>query len=126
MDIETIGGCCPNCNNLVLIKLVPNSLGAFQFDACPTCGFIEFENSNIRSTDETTIESRVKAWISILEHNHCDTLTELKEKQIDNSSADPIYGKECVFLYNDATDKYIKSCVVSHKMINDYFKNSVD
>ena len=123
MDIETIGGCCPNCDNIILIKLVPHSLGAFQFDACPTCGFIEFESSNIRSVDETTIESRVKAWVDVLKHFHCITLSELKENQIDNNIADPVYGKECVFSYENSTDKYIKSCVVSQEMINDYLKS---
>ena len=124
MDIETIGGCCPNCNNIILIKLVPHSLGSFQFDACPTCGFIEFETNDIRSQDDTTTESRIETWIAILEHTRCTNLSDLKKQQIDNNTADPVYGNECVFNYSNATTEYLKSCIITQEMIDNHLCNN--
>lgn len=69
MSIESFGAKCPHCSEKsVWSKIEPNSMGAFQFDACTSCGFIEFETNEIRTEEDTTKEKRVEMWNTLIGH----------------------------------------------------------
>lgn len=118
MDIEFLGGSCPHCKNYVYGKLVPNSLGAFQFDACPSCGFIEFETDEKRGVNSVSYADRVDMWITLLERNGSKTLAEMKVN-LDKHGIDE--NVETVFNYCKSTPEYIMSCVVSQADISKAF-----
>lgn len=69
MSIESFGATCPHCaEKSVWSKIEPNSMGAFQFDACTSCGFIEFETNEIRTEEDTTKEKRIEMWNTLIGH----------------------------------------------------------
>lgn len=105
---------CPSCSSNILVKIEPNSVGSFQFDACPSCGFIELETSEIRTAAETTQSVRAGIFKEILTHYGCTKLTELQE--IADNNADDEFT--VVFNYDQATPDYIKSCIVTQEMID--------
>ncbi|UKA04868.1 hypothetical protein [Photobacterium damselae] len=114
-SIESIvKNACPNCHSNIFVKIEPNSVGAFQFDACPSCGFIELETSEIRTAEETTSSVRANIFKEILGHHGCEKLSELQK--IGEQNADDEF--QCVFDYSNISKDYILSCIVTQEMID--------
>ncbi|CAH7401068.1 hypothetical protein VCHA53O466_50142 [Vibrio chagasii] len=80
MDIETFGGKCPLCSSPMLIKkdLGHSQNCILEFDACPTCAFIEFDLP-APLLSNTRIELAAYVWSQIIEHHGVNTFAELKQ-----------------------------------------------
>lgn len=113
MGIEFFGGSCPNCTNPVLGKLEPNSVGAFQFDACPSCGFIDFETSDKRGYDEISRNDRIDIWLQIVAHHGKTSL-----KGLQSALASPEDSMSTVFDYSKCSTEYIQACVIPESEID--------
>ncbi|MGD1523993.1 hypothetical protein [Vibrio harveyi] len=117
MGIEFYGACCPICSQPILGKLEPNSVGAFQFDACPSCGFIDFETFEKRGFSDISKEDRASTWAAIVAHTGKDSFEALKAY---TQSLNPEADMCTVFDYSDErfTSEYLLSCQVSPEEIN--------
>lgn len=116
MGFEVFGAACPHCGeHKIWSKIEPNSMGAFQFDACLSCGFIELETSQVRSREETTKEVRIEAWTMLINAWGMKSFEELQGefKANQNVDADP----PLAFSYEE-NDPYINECVVEPEVIN--------
>jgi Zn ribbon nucleic-acid-binding protein len=81
MSIETFGAICPHCEEMaVLSKIEPNTIGGFQFDACVSCGFIEFETNEIRTKEDTTRQSRIDIWSMLKKRYEAHTIEDIAKK----------------------------------------------
>jgi len=117
-DIETYGGCCPNCEKPMLMKHNSSQSG-LSFDACVHCGYMYgtyfTENKGI-----TDIEGQkaVDMFFNIIDHHSVNTFDELREIYKDykvGKDIDEIYPS--VFDYSKDTKEEIKSRVVDLKSI---------
>lgn len=120
MGFEVFGAACPHCGEKkVWSKIEPNSMGAFQFDACLHCGFIELESDTVRTREETTQKVRAETWAMLINSWGKKSFEELQDEFEVNQSVDT--DPQLAFSYEE-NDPYIKECVVDPEVINKAFK----
>lgn len=123
MGFETVGAKCPHCNKeTVWSKIEPNSMGAFQFDACLSCGFIDFETNEIRTREETNHDNRLETWVVITKQNGHNSIKSLLET-FAKASKDP--DAQTAFSYKGDDPKYIESCVIPFAEVDQELKNEL-
>lgn len=119
MGYECYNSKCPCCGKAaVWSKVEPNSIGCFQFDACISCGFIEFETPDIRGYDETTRQSRIDTWNMLIEHyEQCGTsFKSFKEiREHISSSYDP--DAHLVFDYSKFSKSELENMCIKESEI---------
>ncbi|WP_210499421.1 hypothetical protein [Vibrio crassostreae] len=75
--IEGYGAACPCCGEPVMYKK-ESGMGWLEFDACPSCGFLDYTVADVRTDEDQTDEKRKDLWLMLLERHKCRTLPELK------------------------------------------------
>jgi len=113
MGIETFGAVCPHCKEkTVWSKIEPNSIGAFQFDACVSCGFIEFETNEIRTKEDTTRQSRIDTWVMLK-----DRFEAFKIEDIAKNLGEPDINAELAFDYSKVSkDELSFYCIKDYEV----------
>ncbi len=76
--VEAYGAKCPCCSKAMVSKH-ETGVGWLEFDACPSCGFLNWTSHDVRGDGDQTDAGRSKVWEDILHHYHCENLPELRK-----------------------------------------------
>lgn len=117
MGYELYGAECPVCTKPMLGKLEPLCLGAFQFDACPHCGFIEFETSKKRDHKDISRNDRANIWAQIVKYRGYESF-EQQKAEVEKWNREPDAVR--VFNYTDKifTPEHLANCQITPEEIN--------